>query len=427
MKGVCPDVSSSLRSDVPAAQVGGSSRPSRIAALLFLLFATLAMLALLGGSARAGRASASFAEQGSLVPTGVTGNAGFGSSLALSGDGATALVGAPGDHAVWVFVRSGTTWTQQAKLPVGGGLGADVALSDNGNTALIGSNDADQNVGAAWVYTRSGTTWKQQAKLTPTGMVDKGWFGESVALASGGNTALIGAPYDSDDAGSAWVFVRTRGKWSQQGSPLVGSGAVQAGADGVQFGWSVALSQGGNNALVGARLDNNPEGAAWVFTRTGTAWAQQAKLTPDDEPYGVAGSYVSSAFGTSASLSSGGNTALIGAANGAWVFKRAGSTWTQQHGRLVPAGRGLGDTYLGQASALAGNGNTALIGDDPLGWVYTRTGTTWTNQSPSLLGPGETATVNPPSPPFAVALSRDGSTVLLSGTVNGVQSVWAFT
>ena len=88
-----------------------------------------------------------------------------------------------------------------------------MALSQNGNTALIGGSGDTSQDGAAWVFTRSGTTWSQQGpKLMPSDEINVpsgGGFGTSVALSADGNTALIGAPFDFDDAGAAWSFVRS--------------------------------------------------------------------------------------------------------------------------------------------------------------------------------------------------------------------------
>src|SRR5207244_2939248 len=134
------------------------------------------------------------------------------------------------------------------------------------------------------------------------GEVGAGWFGYSVALSSDGNTALIGGYYDKSGSGAARVLTRSGSTWTQQGSKLTGSGEVGAG----RFGYSVALSSDGNTALIGGDQDNSPVGAAWVFTRTGSTWAQQgSKLTGSGE---VGAGY----FGFSVALSSDGNTALIG-------------------------------------------------------------------------------------------------------------------
>jgi hypothetical protein len=102
-----------------------------------------------------------------LIGTNPLGNAEQGFSVAVSGDGSTAIVGGPLDNsgigAAWVFTRSGQTWIPQAKLTAddetgAGELGWSVALSDKGNTAIIGGPSDNGSVGAAWVFTRDGTS-----------------------------------------------------------------------------------------------------------------------------------------------------------------------------------------------------------------------------------------------------------------------------
>ena len=97
----------------------------------------------------------------------------------------------------------------EAKRSGHAAFGWRVALSGDGNTALIGGPfDTAGSVGASWVFTRSGSTWTQDAsKLTGSGAIEEPGFGNSVALSSTGNTALIGGPYDNGHVGAAWVFV----------------------------------------------------------------------------------------------------------------------------------------------------------------------------------------------------------------------------
>ena len=235
--------------------------------------------------------------------TGELGPAEFASSLDLSADGDTAAIGAPADNgggkgAVWVFTRSGGSWTQQTKLvadctsecanqgtgegPVGV-LGSGVALSSDGNTLLAGAT-ANESYGAAWVFTRSGSSWTEQAKLVAnctgvcpnqgTGETEFGEFGRAVALAGDGNTALIGATGDGGAAGAAWIFNRSGSTWTAQ-PKIVGNCTSGCGHDGTGevgegfFGSPVVLSDDGATALIGAEIDNNLEGAAWVFTKAG--------------------------------------------------------------------------------------------------------------------------------------------------------------
>ncbi len=272
-----------------------------------------------------------------LTATDESGNAQFGITVALSSDGNTALIGGNADNsdvgAAWVFTRSGTTWTQQTTTKLTatdesgqGFFGTSVALSSDGNTALIGGYGDNSTVGAAWVFTRSGTTSTQQTttKLTATDESGNAYFGNSVALSSDGNTALIGGYTDNSNVGAAWVFTRSGTTWTQQTTTKLTATDESGNA---YFGNSVALSSDGNTALIGGYTDNSNVGAAWVFTRSGTTWTQQTttKLTASDES-GAA------AFGTAVALSSDGNTALIGGSTdnsnvgAAWVFTRSGTT-----------------------------------------------------------------------------------------------------
>jgi len=379
-----------------------------------------------------------FVQQGEkLTGSGETGEGEVGFSIALSSDGNTALVGGYQDNeghgAAWVFTRSGTTWTQQGSKLTGSGesgageFGSGVALSSDGNTAVIGGIGDNSDHGAAWVFTRSGSTWTQQgSKLTGSGESGAGEFGSSVALASEGNTALIGGSQDNGEIGAAWVFTRSGSTWTQQGEKLTGSGESEAG----EFGTSAALSSDGNTALIGGPSDNANVGAAWVFTRSGSTWTQQgSKLTGSGESG-------EGEFGSSATLSSNGNTALIGGLsdNGhvgaAWVFTRSGSTWSQQGSKLTGSGES-GSGRFGSSVALSSEGNTALIGgprdnsSHGAAWVFTRSGTTWTQQGSKLTGSGETGSGRFGS---SVALSSEGNTGLIGGPHDNSNAgaAWSF-
>jgi hypothetical protein len=194
----------------------------------------------------------------------------------LSGDGNTAIIGEPSDNGnigdAWVYTRSDGVWSQQAKL-VGTGVigpyafqGTSVSLSADGNTAIVGGNGDNDYVGAAWVFTRSGGAWTQQTKLVGTDAIDQSYQGISVSLSSDGDTAIVGGPFDNvsigSQVGAAWVFTRSGGIWSQQ-SKLVGTGAITP----ANQGRSVSLSGDGSTAIVGGPFDNVSIGAAWVFAQ----------------------------------------------------------------------------------------------------------------------------------------------------------------
>jgi hypothetical protein len=234
----------------------------------------------------------------------------FGASVALSADGNTLAVGADREDsnaigvngnqadnsrtyagAVYVFSRSGTSWSQQAYVKASNTgsfdrFGRSVALSADGNTLAVGANREDSNAigvggdqtdnsladaGAVYVYSRSGSTWVQQAyvKASNTGADDN--FGNSVALSADGNTLAVGAPWEdsnaigvngnqannlSPGAGAVYVFSRSGSTWVQQAYVK----ASNTGADDY-FGENVALSADGNTLAVGAtREDSNANG-----------------------------------------------------------------------------------------------------------------------------------------------------------------------
>jgi hypothetical protein len=267
---------------------------------------------------------------GKLVGNDAVGAANQGASVALSADGNTAIVGGYGDNsnvgAAWVFTRSDGVWSQRgSKLvgndAVGGALqGSSVALSADGNTAIMGALGDNSSVGATWVFTRSDGGWEQQgSKLVGNGAVGAANQGTSVALSADGNTAFVGGSVDNSYAGAAWVFARSDGAWSQQGSKLVGNDAVGVANQGI----SVTLSGDGNTAIVGGPADNGSIGAAWVFTRSNGVWSQQgSKLV------GIGWITLGTGVGqgTSVALSGDGSTAIIGGpydtrfAGAAWVF-----------------------------------------------------------------------------------------------------------
>ncbi len=192
------------------------------------IFGACAAVADAGGSRSGAAKLAALVEQGSkLSATGEVDHGAFGYAVALSGDGSTAIVGAPQDKhgagAVWVFTRSGSTWTPQggkitATGEVGHGyFGISVALSADGNTALIGSPKDGKGEGAAYVLTRSGETWTQRARLVGIEEVGHANFGRRVSLSSDGQTALMGGYADGENAGAAWVFVRSGESWTPAG------------------------------------------------------------------------------------------------------------------------------------------------------------------------------------------------------------------
>jgi sugar lactone lactonase YvrE len=265
----------------------------------------------------------------------------LGTAVALEGN--TAVLGAP-DQALaepgsaYVFTRSAGVWTQQQKLQAVDGAsgeryGTSVALS--GDTLLAGTpfqrSGAGEDAGSAYVYVLSSGTWTFQQKLSAGDGASSDVFGLSVAAS--GSSVLAGVPYDDTaagiDTGSAYVFTRSGTNWQMQAKLTAGTAAAND-----YFGTSVSLA--GDKAVVGApQIDPEQEleslrgpGKAFVFQRTGTAWSAGQSLAPAD---GATDDF----FGRSVAVS--GSSAVVGAprhdpvaranAGAAYVFVESGGVW----------------------------------------------------------------------------------------------------
>jgi hypothetical protein len=333
------------------------------------------------------------AGQSELV--GADGNTGDSFGYAVAVDGDTAVIGARfkavngnnAQGAAYVFVRAGDTWTQQAELTAADGalgdrFGWSVAVS--GDTALIGAFDHTVNGNrfqeAAYVFVRSGTTWAQQAELTAADGSGDDNFGNAVAL--DGDTTVVVAPTKPVQGhiieGAAYVFVRSGAAWTQQ-AELTAQHVVGSSFKGA----SLAIS--GDTVVVGAMAADvdlsQHRGVVFVYVRSGTAWSQQTEIA---SPVGLE----INGFGRSVAVS--GDTALIGAdvtaVNGnvlqgaAYVYARSGGAWTQQ--AELTAADGTGGALFG--SSLALDGDTAVVdagGRIPAEvYVFARSGGTWAQQ-----------------------------------------------
>jgi hypothetical protein len=364
----------------------------------------------------------------------------FGFSVVLSRDGNTLAVGAinersrstgiGGDEAndtsvsfsgaVYVFVRSGGAWSQQAYIKASNtgrddNFGSSVALSDDGNTLAVGASgedskatgiDGDQSnndatdSGAVYVFTRSGVNWSQQAYVKASNPDEGDLFGLSVALAGDGDTLAVGVALEDSNAsgiggdasdnsasrsGAAYVFSRIGDAWSEE-AYLKASNA----GEGDRFGISVALARDGNTLAVGAngeessatgiggdQSDNSAgefTGAAYVFTRSGGTWSQQEYIKASNTSPG-------DQFGFSVALAGDGNTLAVGAANedssafgiggdqannnardsgAVYVFTRAATNWLQE-AYIKASNTGPGDSF-GSSLGLNDDGSTLVVG-----------------------------------------------------------------
>jgi gliding motility-associated-like protein len=222
-------------------------------------------------------------------PSDNAGIAFFGIAMALSADGNTVVIGGNADNtnvidnqqhvpgATWVFTRSGTTWKQQgSKLVATGGTandtqGSAVAISADGNT-LATSGPGSNSV---WVFTRTGGTWSQLgSRLAPTGItgnpgnnIQQG-FGDGLSMSADGNTLMVGDPlngsFDGPGPGGTWIFARSGNTYIQQEADLFGTGTGTTANPGQ--GTAVALSANGAVGIAGGPNNNSFQGGGWAFS-----------------------------------------------------------------------------------------------------------------------------------------------------------------
>jgi hypothetical protein len=327
----------------------------------------------------------SWVEQQKLIALDGAASDYFGYSVSISGD--YAIVGAVRDDdngsnsgSAYVFLRSGTSWSQQAKLTASDGAVDDWfgwSVSISGDYAIVGANGDDVSKGSAYIFKRGGTVWVQQQKLLALDGSDNDHFGSSVSVS--GDYAIVGAYSDDDkgnESGSAYVFLRSGTTWSQQAKLTASDGNAYD-----RFGVSVSIS--GDYAIVGAYQDDDKgtdSGSAYIFLRSGTSWSQQAKLTTSDGA-------VWDSFGLSVSIS--GDYAIVGAyiddggRGSAYVFLRSGTSWVEQQKLIASDGAGI--DYFGNSVSISGD--YAIVGafydDGEKGsaYIYSRrcyiSGTKW--------------------------------------------------
>ncbi len=434
--------------------------------------------------------------------------------VVISGDGNTLVVGAfqedtsgaginpPDDNAlvdsgaVYVYVRSGTTWTFQAFLKAGNpgdgdAFGFGIALSNDGNTLAVGSftedssgtgvgstpDNALNNSGAVYVFTRTGATWTQQAFVKASNAGARDAFGFSVALSGDGNTLAVGAPFEATlgneidppsnetavNSGAVYIYERVGTTWTFEHF-------IKASNTGISdsFGTSVALSSDGSTLAVAATgedgagtgvgsLSNegaNGSGAVYVYNRTGATWAFDAYIKASNT--GPADD-----FGYSIALSATGDTLAVGAdqedssgvgidsipdeaASGSgavYVYERTGGIWSFQS-FIKALNTEANDAFA--TVSLSGNGNLLAVGaalesssgrsigsvpneasfNSGAVYVYARTGATWALEAfvkSGNTGPehrfGSSVSISQRGLRMAVGASQENSSGVLVGSI----------
>jgi len=287
--------------------------------------------------------------------------------------------------AAYIFERTGAEWTQQDMLvPSDGRIGDRFgsAVSIDGSYAIVGSywdDDNGNNSGSAYIFRRDADGWVQEAKLTASDGAKDDWFGYAVSIS--GKYAVAGAVLDDDNGanrGSVYVFRRSGSSWTQEAKLVAGEGNAHD-----EFGGSVCIE--GNYAIVGATRDDGlgeNAGAAYIFVRTGNDWMQQARLVAldgaDGENFGnsvsIDGNYAVIAANLDADMGQDSGSA--------YIFRREGQNWAQQAKLTAPDGDQ--NDYFGQGVSI--DGSYVVIGapyDDDNGensgsaYIFRRIGTAW--------------------------------------------------
>jgi hypothetical protein len=299
----------------------------------------------------------------------------FGFSIGLSADGNTLAVGAIGEDsgakgingdqndnslmgsgAVYVFARTGTTWSQQAYIKAsntdaGDLFGYSVGLSSDGNTLAVSAYDEDgssreingvqdkgrRGSGAIFVFTRTGTTWSQQAYLKASNAEGGDSLGYAIAISQDGNTIAGGAADEdcmipgvfaplplvcdkdqpmNNSSGAVYVFVRNGTAWTEEafikssnpGKEDWFGSRLTLGGDGNTLAVGAQVENGGSRGINGNQKDQSAEdaGSVYFFTRTGTTWTQKAYVKASNaEAYDE--------FGSAMALSKDGKLMAVGA------------------------------------------------------------------------------------------------------------------
>ncbi len=306
----------------------------------------------------------------------------------------TAVIGAYLDDdagnssgSAYVFVKDGAGWTEQAKLTASDAAPNDLfgqSVSIASSTAAIGAyfdDDLGSHSGSAYIFQRSGTTWSENAKLVPSDGAEADQFGFSISLS--GDTVVVGSPFDDDmgtDSGSAYVFRFNGTSWTQEAKLTAADGAT-----GDLFGYSVSID--GDVVVAGAYSADAAgvdSGAAYVFRFGGTSWAQEAKLV---------GSLTDKSDILGFAVSNTADTAVVGAIRGnngakgeSYVFRFDGSAWSEE-ARLTASDGGPKDDF---GASVDISGDDVVIGAPRAGdgekwtgaaYVYSRTGTVWTEDT----------------------------------------------
>jgi hypothetical protein len=244
----------------------------------------------------------------------------------------------------YVFSRSGTTWTEEAKLSEGANaaawasFGEAIDISSDGVRIVVGAKTASpsgqSSAGRAYVFSRSGTTWTQEAVLTASDIAANGYFGKGVSITNDGSRLVIGArgaaPSGLTLAGQAYVFSRSGTTWTQEAILTAGDKATND-----NFGDSLSIDGAGNRIVVGANMASRNSatsiGKAYIFSRSGTTWTQETDLSASDgvanDKFGQCEIAKTSSFALVSAPAA--SNPGYSASGKVYIYKKTNSVWSQ--------------------------------------------------------------------------------------------------
>jgi Bacterial Ig-like domain (group 3) len=340
-----------------------------------------------------------------------SGSEGLGSSVAVSADGETAVVGAPlaAGGAAHVYQESGGSWSSTPVASFTGssgeGLGGSVAVSADGRTLALSAPAAGGGAGAVYVYQESGGSWSSTPVATFTGSANDS-LGSALALSADGQTVVAGASGAGGSTGEVLVYRKSAGSWSS--APV----ATFTGTASVPLGVSVAVSGGGQTVVAGSPTASG-DGEAVLYSESGGSWPSTATAT-------FAGSG-SEALGSSVAVSEDGGLVVAGApeagsnAGAVEVYDEVGGSWPSTPTTTFA---GSGAEHLGYSVAASADGRTVAAGTHDAGGgpgavaVYANEDNGNWSQT-TLSGSGTEALGS------SVSLSADGQTVLAGAPAAG--------
>jgi hypothetical protein len=320
----------------------------------------------------------------------------FGCAVEIDGD--SAIIGAYFDDvnsktnagSAYVFVRSGSSWTEQAKLTASDGdtddeFGYSVAIDSD--TAIVGSpmdDDLGASSGSAYIFIRSGSAWSLQQKILPADGAAGDEFGRSVSI--DGDYVIVGAPRKSSEQGFSYIFKRNAAVWTQM---------TKVGATGSnKLGWSVSISM--PCVIMGAYGTNNNIGAAHIYELVGSSWMGKGTYTASD---GLTADYFGISVGIDgdyAVCGAPGNDGVLVGAGAIYIFEKPGTGWTTMtETQKVTASDAAGSDGFGKSVSVDGSNIIASSPDDDdnglssgSAYIISRGASTWSEVAKLLASDG---------------------------------------